>query len=175
MEANQAPEKELPAADAGAAPKVAAEKPAPKAPAKKEEVPAKPLVDNGDGTITDPNSGLMWKKTDAWLDTKKFYKWSDHKVYVDGVNKNKFAGHSDWRIPTKVEAATLVDKVKKCMDKNGTEFPLDPIFEAGCASNTWISECTDDKIIRFDFKISVDTPYPGKDIWSSMRLVRKPK
>lgn len=151
-----------------------AAKPAPKpAPKKKEE--AKPFVDNGDGTVTDPNSGLMWKKTDAWLDMHRFYTWPDHKEYVDKVNKEKFAGHEDWRIPCKAEAMTIFDKTKtkKNIDKNATEFPIDSLFEAGGVSNTWISECSDEKIIRFDLKIGIDTPYPTADVWASMRLVRK--
>jgi hypothetical protein len=179
MEAQANTEKDKPSAppaDAGSAPKTPAEKAAGAKPAaKKEEVPAQPLQDNGDGTITDPNTGLMWKKADAWLDTKKFHKWSDHKAYVDDINKKKFAGHADWRIPTKAEAASLVSKDKQSLDKNGITIPLDPIFDAGSASNTWISECTADKIIRFDLKVGVDTPYPGKDVFSSIRLVRKPK
>ncbi len=141
--------------------------------AKKEEKPKEPLVDNGDGTVTDPSTGLMWKKTDAWLDTHKFYTWAMHREYVDKVNKEKFAGYDNWRIPSKKEAATLVDKTKKCMDKNGTLYPIDPIFDAGSAASTWISECSDDKIIRFDLKIGIDTAYPTTDVWSSMRLVRK--
>ena len=35
------------------------------------------------------------------------------------------------------------------------------------------SECSDDQIIRYDLKIGLDTPYPGNDVWSSMRLVSK--
>ncbi len=60
------------------------------APAKKPVPELKPLVDNGDGTITDPNSELIWKKTDAWLDTHKFYTWQAHRDYVDEINKEKF-------------------------------------------------------------------------------------
>jgi len=151
-----------------------AEKPAkPKVAAKKEKPQAKPLVDNGDGTITDPNSGLMWKKSDAWLDMHKFYTWADHQQYVDKFNKEKFAGYDNWRIPSKAEAVTIFDKTKKCLDKNGTVYSVDPIFEAGGASNTWISECSDEKIIRYDFKVGVDTPYPTKDVWATMRLVRR--
>lgn len=145
----------------------------PKVAAKKEKPAAPPLVDNGDGTITDPNSSLMWKKSDAWIDMHKFYTWMDHRQYVDKFNKEKFAGYENWRIPSKAEAVTIFDKTKECMDKNGTLFPLDPIFEAGGASNTWISECSDEKIIRFDGKIGIDTPYPTQEVWSSMRLVRK--
>ncbi|GJL79890.1 MAG: hypothetical protein NPINA01_28790 [Nitrospinaceae bacterium] len=175
MEDTQAsPEKKEEAAPA----KPAGEKPKPKPkaaakPKAKEKPPAKPLVDNGDGTVTDPNSGLMWKKSDAWLDEHRFYTWMDHREYVDKNNKEKFAGYDNWRIPSKAEALTIFDKTKECMDKNGTLFPLDPIFEAGGASNTWITECSDEKIIRFDGKIGIDTPYPTQEVWSSMRLVRK--
>ena len=146
------------------------------APAKKPVPELKPLVDNGDGTITDPNSELIWKKTDAWLDTRKFYTWQAHRDYVDKINKEKFAGYDNWRIPSKNEASTLVDKTggKLCEDKNGTMFPIDPIFEAGCVSNTWILECSDEKIIRYDLKIGIDTAYPGKDVWGSLRLLSKP-
>jgi hypothetical protein len=59
------------------------------------------------------------------------------------------------------------------MDKNGTLYPIDPIFAVGGASNTWITECSDEKIIRMDLKIGVDTPYPTQEVWSSMRRVRK--
>ena len=146
------------------------------APAKKPTPELKPFVDNGNGTVTDPNTGLVWKKTDAWLDTHKFYTWQAHRDYVNGVNKEKFAGYDNWRIPSKSEAVTLVDKTgsKQCEDKNGTMFPIDPIFDAGCVSNTWILECSDEKIIRFDLKIGIDTAYPGQDVWGSVRLVSKP-
>jgi hypothetical protein len=145
--------------------------------AKKAGPVGDPLVDNEDGTITDPNSGLTWKKADAWLDKKVFYTWQNHQEYVDWVNQNKdeFGGYDNWRIPTKVESLTLFDKtgVKQLMDKNGTYYPIDSVFAPGGASNTWISECSDEKIIRMDLKIGVDTPYPNNDVWSSMRLVRK--
>jgi len=152
------------------------EKKAKPAVAKKSAPELKPFIDNKDGTVTDPNTGLIWKKTDAWLDTLKFYTWQAHREYVDKVNKEKFAGYDNWRIPSKAEAITLVDKTgtKQCEDKNGTMFPIDPIFDAGCVSNTWIIECSDDKIIRFDLKIGIDTAYPGQDVWGSVRLVSKP-
>lgn len=158
-----------PAADAKAAPK-----PAPK-PAAKPKVEKKPLIDNQDGTVTDPNSGLMWKQTDAWLDMHKFYTWQDQPSYIEKLNKEKFAGHSDWRIPTKADAATLVEKGRKetVIDKNGTPFPMDPIFSEGCVSNTWISECTEEEVVRFDFKIGSDFKYPPAEIWASIWAVRE--
>ncbi|PIQ99656.1 MAG: hypothetical protein COV66_10915 [Nitrospinae bacterium CG11_big_fil_rev_8_21_14_0_20_45_15] len=148
-------------------------KPAPKAaPAKAEELP---WIDNGNGTITDPNTGWMWKQSDAWVDTHKFYLWKDHKEYVDAVNAEKFAGYDDWAIPSKAQAMVLFDKnkKKKCLDKNSNPYHIDPLFTAGGAASTWITECSDEQIIRFDLVCGVDTPYPGQDVFSSMRLVRK--
>jgi hypothetical protein len=158
-----------PAAGATAAPKAA-----PK-PAAKPKVEKKPLIDNQNGTITDPNSGLMWKQTDAWLDMHKFYTWQEQPGYVEKFNKEKFAGHTDWRIPNKADCMTLVEKGRKetVMDKNGTPFPLDPIFTEGCVSNTWISECTEEEVIRFDFKIGSDFKYPPAEIWASIWAVRE--
>lgn len=167
------------AAPAAAAPAAAkpvpkpAAKPAAKA-AKPPPKPKDPLIDNGDGTITDPNTGLIWKKDDAWLDRRKFYPFAQHKEYLEELNKEKFAGYDDWRLPTKVEAASLVDKKKENIDKNGTKFPLDPVFSAGRVCNTWISECTEEKVLRFDFKIGGDMAYPPAEIWASIYAVRKP-
>ena len=163
-----------PAGDAKPAAPAAAPKAAPK-PAAKPKVEKKPLVDNQDGTITDPNSGLMWKQTDAWLDMHKFYTWEDQPSYIEKLNKEKFAGHSDWRIPTKAESMTLVEKGRKetVIDKNGTPFPIDPIFTEGRVSNTWISECTEEEVIRFDFKIGSDFKYPPAEIWASIWAMRE--
>lgn len=160
-----------PAAAAGA-------KPAPKAAAKPAAKAKDPLVDNGDGTITDPNSGYMWKQSDAWLDTHKFYTFAQAQEYLDKLNNEKFAGYEDWRMPNKAEASTLVEKGKECLDKNGTTFPLDPIFTAGRVCNTWITECTEEKVIRFDYKIGGEMIYPPSEVWSSIYAVRgeaKPK
>jgi len=179
--ADEKKETPSPAGSASAQPAVPAAKPAPAAGAKppakppaKPKVVKKPLIDNGDGTISDPNSGLMWKQTDAWLDMHIFYTWPGHQEYVDKFNKEKFAGYSDWRIPSKVDAMTLVEKGRKetVIDKNGTPFPLDPIFTEGCVSNTWISECSEEEVIRFDFKIGSDFKYPPSELWASIRLMR---
>lgn len=147
-------------------------RPAGKAAAKAPAKPKDPLIDNGDGTITDPNTGLMWKKEDAWLDMHQFYTIARANEYIDKLNKEKFAGYDDWRLPTKAEAATLVDKTKECVDKNGTKFHLDPVFAAGRACNTWIAESSPEKVVRFDFKIGAEMVYPPSELWASIYAVR---
>lgn len=57
-------------------------------------------VDNGDGTITDLVTGLMWQQD---MGEKRTFALA--KAYV---SKLSLAGHSDWRIPTIKELYSLI-------------------------------------------------------------------
>jgi len=63
------------------------------------------LADNGDGlTVTDERTGLMWQR--SGLDLCSIRKMSRN---IEELNKNGFAGHHDWRIPTVEEAMSLME------------------------------------------------------------------
>jgi hypothetical protein len=82
-------------------------------------------VNNEDGTVTDRKTGLMWLKS---------YEIRENIVetrdYVQRLNQNKFAGFSDWRIPTLNEIASLVAKKPSAKLNSGRESYLDAIFDA---------------------------------------------
>jgi hypothetical protein len=66
------------------------------------------LVDNGNGTITDRATGLMWEKSGSQnRRTMTRAKW-----YIKKLNEDKLAGYSDWRLPTIDELASLLKKDK---------------------------------------------------------------
>jgi hypothetical protein len=78
------------------------------------------FVDNGDGTISDTATGLVWEKksNDGGIhDSSKTFAWStgasgspDGTVFTQflaALNKQPFAGHSDWRLPTAEEFRSL--------------------------------------------------------------------
>jgi hypothetical protein len=77
------------------------------------------FVDNKDGTITDKATGLMWQKRGSTnsLDNRAA------KEYVKDLNRRRFAGHSNWRMPTIEELASLTKKTKT----KGVH--LDPVFD----------------------------------------------
>ncbi|QPJ65478.1 MAG: DUF1566 domain-containing protein [Candidatus Nitrohelix vancouverensis] len=120
----------------------------------------KQLIDNGNGTITDLKSNVMWKKTDSFQDTKKWMNWFRCQDYVEISNLERFGGYDDWRYPNEAEAWGLFDLGKKNTDKYGDEIYLDPIFEPLCAGTTW---CLDEKgsaalIVQYE---------DGQKVWPS--------
>jgi len=97
------------------------------------------FIDNGDGTVSDTLTNLMWINNDSYLDTKKFVTFTQAIKYKDRKNKDRFAGFTDWRLPDKKEAQTLYDKEKKLQDKYGIDIHIDDVFTPGCGFDTWTS------------------------------------
>ena len=64
------------------------------------------FVDNNDGTITDKATGLMWQKRGSL----KLLKNKEAKIYIRRLNNERFAGHSDWRMPTIEELASILEQ-----------------------------------------------------------------
>jgi hypothetical protein len=59
------------------------------------------LVDNGDGTVTDMSTGLMWQQDEAGAMT-----WEGALTYCETL---ELGGHSDWRLPNYNELLSIVD------------------------------------------------------------------
>ena len=71
-------------------------------------------VDNGDGTITDINTGLMWEKLSddgSIHDWNNLYTWTDaFAVKIAVLNaRSGFASHKDWRVPNVKELISIVN------------------------------------------------------------------
>lgn len=59
------------------------------------------LVNNGDGTVTDTDTGLMWQQGPGYSMI-----WETALTYVEGLT---LAGYDDWRLPTLKELRSIVD------------------------------------------------------------------
>ena len=72
------------------------------------------FVDNGNGTVTNTGTGLMWQKATA----PGRYLWQAALLYCEGLF---LGGHNDWRLPSRNELQSIVDY--------NTAYPaFDPIF-----------------------------------------------
>ena len=63
------------------------------------------FVDNGDGTVTDRATGLMWTKEDSGSAAT----WQGALAWVDARNAAGHLGHGDWRMPNAKELQSIVD------------------------------------------------------------------
>jgi len=73
--------------------------------------------DNGDGTITDNATGLMWQQTPG----NRGLSWQEA---VDYCESQELAGYDDWRIPTLKELFSISDFSKGWPYLNTTYFDL---------------------------------------------------
>jgi hypothetical protein len=108
------------------------------------------FVDNHDGTMTDPRSGLVWQRCalgQSWLGGRcsgsaSVFDWSDA---MDAAKANNFLGKTDWRLPTLSELQAVVGKHENCLvDKNPRQsravsrmFP--PVESDGYVGTFWSS------------------------------------
>ena len=100
----------------------------------------KRFCDNGDGTVTDKETKLMWNQTDAYQDTSKWSNWFMAGDYIKSLNTKKFAGYINWRMPTLEEAEDLYDEDFHIRDMDRFEFFIDSAFSPGGGFTTWTSD-----------------------------------
>ena len=133
------------------------------------------FVDNGDGTVTDSLHNRMWLKDDTWVDLGRIITWHQSQEYAKEMNGKKFAGYSNWHVPTASEAKLLFDYDVINTDVEGAEVHIDPIFTAGCGFTTWTSETrgNEGQIIFYVNGMPYWYKKDDKTISHAVRLVRR--
>ncbi len=90
---------------------------------------AQSFTDNGNGTVTDNVTGLMWQKTDNGEST-----WDSALANAASVATG---GYKDWRLPTPAELFSLFNHQNSNPALNTTYFPNN---SAGVAEYWWTSD-----------------------------------
>lgn len=99
------------------------------------------LIDNGDGTITDTATGLMWTKHDSGDARFKGFStgfsrndgsmnWSEALAFAEAVST---AGHDDWRLPNAKELHSILD-YGRAPDVFASA-AIDPVFSVTAITN----------------------------------------
>lgn len=116
---------------------------------------ARSFSDNGDGTITDNVTGLMWEKKDdsgglhdkddryAWCPGVPSYYCDDFSMtgtvttsFLAALNAaGGFAGHTDWRLPNLNELETL-------RNLGGASLAVYAEFQSGCVPGCTVTTCS---------------------------------
>jgi len=82
------------------------------------------FMDNGDGTVTDKATGLMWSKRDS----RRPMNWRQALAHSERL---KLAGHDDWRLPNAKELQSIVDytRAPDALDSSRRGPAIDPVFK----------------------------------------------
>jgi len=97
------------------------------------------FVNNGDGTVTDTKTGLMWSAKD----NGNHISWTNARSYCQSYSGGN---HTDWRMPTLAELTSLYDPVIQ----NDRGYHITP-FVGTTAESCWASETRGNEAARFNF------------------------
>ena len=81
-------------------------------------------------------------KEDSFLHTGHWKTWYQAFEYVKQLNKEGFANHYDWEVPTVEELKTLYESGKVNSTQLGSEMKIhiDPIFAKKGSGSSWSAE-----------------------------------
>ena len=82
------------------------------------------FIDNGDGSISDNSTGLMWSKSDNGIGLN----WEEALGWVYQKNQENYLGFDDWRLPNAKELQSIVDYTRSLQTTNSAA--IDSVFES---------------------------------------------
>jgi len=98
------------------------------------------LTDNGDGTVSDSATGLMWDKCvagmgslDCSTGTLLSVAWPGALAWSVARNTANYKNHDDWRVPNIKELYSIVDFT------SASPFHINTVFQNWPAPNLWTS------------------------------------
>ena len=83
------------------------------------DTPNERFLDQGNGTVIDNNTGLMWKKCSEGQSynaqtrncdgVASLYVSNEALAFAENINSTGFAGHTDWRVPNVKELSSIIE------------------------------------------------------------------
>ena len=113
-----------------------------------------PYTDNGDQTVTDQGTGLMWENGNNV--TTPMREWANALAYCENLT---LGGYTDWRLPNILELGSIVDYNKK-------NPAIDPVFSAA-SDYYWSSTSNASEPYR---ALSVDFRYGNIFLWLNKNM-----
>ncbi len=97
------------------------------------------FVNNGDGTVSDRTTGLMWSRDTVDLNNDGVLDVNDTMFWEGAINYCEnavLAGYNDWRLPTIKELISIIDyeSYNPCID---TDFFPDTVLDAYWTGTSW--------------------------------------
>ena len=130
------------------------------------------FFDNGDGTVTDKNTGLVWSQQDSWQIHHDWLTFQEAMAWVDELNKKDFLGFHDWRIPEKDEMEKLFTPGNIVVGRSKQELYIDSVFQAGGGNGSWCLPFDQQAAFYFSYTSGNSQAFDQDFSQGYMRLVR---
>lgn len=104
------------------------------------------FTDNGDGTITDNVTGLMWEKLSrngSVHEVSESYDWNSAFEKIGALNDDSFAGYTDWRLPNQRELFSLLTF------GGAAEQTISAVFRTDCQAGCAVTTCSCTSAARY--------------------------
>lgn len=128
--------------------------------------------DNGDGTVTDHETGLVWCKRDSWQIIRDWLTFQEALQFIDSMNKKDYLGYHDWRLPEKEEAEKLFIPTSIIKDRSNTDINLDVAFEPGGGNGCWCLPFDQQAAFYLSYKSGISQAFDQDFSQGYVRLVR---
>ena len=95
-------------------------------------------IDNGNGTVTDTRTGLIWEKksNDGGIHDKlTAYTWTNAFSFIQSLNAASFAGYNDWRLPN-------INELQSIANYSTANPAVSPAFNTGCGPGCTVTHCS---------------------------------
>jgi hypothetical protein len=130
------------------------------------------FVDNGDGTVTDKDTGLAWCKEDSFQIVHEWLDFKESLKFIDERNREDYLGYHDWRMPEKEEVAKLFYPEHTLKARSNQIVHLHPAFEPGCGTGTWCLPFDPQAAFYFSYQSGESQTFDQDFNQGYLRLVR---
>ena len=113
----------------------------------------------GQGVVTDRSTSRLWQQAGSAFPVT----WQQAHDYVAELNRSRFAGRNQWRLPTVDELLTLLTN-----DPQGDDFCIEPLFDR---SQKWLWSC-DRRSFIAAWYVSVEHGFVGWQDFTACYSVR---
>ena len=136
-----------------------------------------PFTDNGNGTVTDSATRLVWQKCSAGQGTTlgncgtgsiSWYTLSDALMFCEGLI---LGGRSDWRLPNINELKSIIDYTKNNPSIDLSVFPNTPEADVWWSSTTIAYNTSRMWIMQFNYG---NLTFSSKEGQNKVRCVTGP-
>tara|TARA_Y100001936_G_scaffold245031_1_gene286349 strand:- start:319 stop:744 length:426 start_codon:yes stop_codon:yes gene_type:complete len=130
------------------------------------------FMDNGNCTILDIETGLIWSKEDSWPVAQDWLTFQEALQFVDEMNKKDYLGFHDWRIPEKEEIEKLFVQESTIMARSNCEIHLDSLFAPGGGNASWCLPFDQQAAFYFSYVTGTSQHFDQDYSQGYVRLVR---